>query len=43
MEKYLSTIAFILGLTAIINVVGFIGIYNLLKTNKNEEQESEKI
>lgn len=39
MEKYLSTIAFILGLTAIINVVGFIGIYSLLKTNKNEDKK----
>jgi len=31
MEKYLATYAIILGLTALINVVGFIGIYSLLK------------
>lgn len=37
MEKYLTTYAIILGLTALINVVGFIGIYSLLKKRDKKE------
>ena len=42
MEKYLASITLILGLTTLINVVGFIGIYSLLKNKKEKENNNVK-